>query len=402
MKLSNVKTIYLKEMKESLRDRRTLISMIVIPVLLMPVLIMGMGTLTVKLMRQVQAEKAKVMIIGSNQAPELAARISKVDRFETVDYDPKFREQISNKEIRAAVEFPEGFKSSLEKGGQPEVSIYFYDGEIKSQTAVRDIERVLSDYRKDLVRKQLEASQLDEKVLEPFIPKQKNVAPEEKVSGQRFGGLIPYIVILMCLTGAMYPAIDLTAGEKERGTIETILVSPAGRMDIVLGKFLTVLTASVATAALSLTSLAVTLKVGISSMGAMSRSPQPGMQFNVTPESVVLILLMMIPVTVLFSSALLAIALLARGYKEAQSYISPLMILVILPAVASLLPGIELDLGLSFIPILSTSLVIKEILTQVYHWNLIGITFVVSAVYAGIALLVAFAMFNRETVLFRT
>lgn len=402
MKLSNIKTIYLKEMTESLRDRRTLISMLVVPVLLMPVLMIGMGSLTVKLMKQVEAEKAKVMIIGAERDPALAARLSAIERFQFVPFNAEYKALIVDKQIRAAVEVPEKFSERLSAGDQPAVPVYYYEGELKSQTAVRNIEQALTKYRKELVRKQLEASNLTEKALEPFIVKQTNVAPEEKVSGQRFGGLIPYMIILMCLTGAMYPAIDLTAGEKERGTIETLLVSSASRMEIVLGKFLTVLTAAGATSVLSLSSLALTLTVGLNYLVTSAGAKEAIVGFKVTPTSLILVLLMMIPVAVLFSSALLAIALMARSFKEAQSYISPLMILVILPAVASMLPGMEVDLGLAFIPVMNSSLVIKEILTNVYHWNLIGVTFLVSSAYAAVALLVAFQMFNRESVLFRT
>jgi sodium transport system permease protein len=402
MKLSNIKTIYLKEMTECLRDRRTLISMIVVPVLLIPVLMIGMGSLTVKLMKQVEAEKAKVMIIGAERDQELVAQITSIERFQIVPFHPEYKTQIVDKQIRAAVEIPEKFSERILNGSQPEVPVYYYEGEIKSQSALRNIEQALTKYRKQLVRKQLEASNLSEKALEPFITKQTNVAPQEQVSGQRFGGLIPYMIILMCLTGAMYPAIDLTAGEKERGTIETILVSPASRMDIVLGKFFTVLTAAGATAVLSLSSLAFCLTIGMNYIIKSAGAKEAMVGFQVTPVAMLLVLLLMIPVAVLFSSALLAIALMARSFKEAQSYVSPLMILVILPAVASMLPGMELDLGLSFIPVLSSSLVIKEILTNVYHWNFIGVTFLVSSVYAGIALLVAFQMFNRESVLFRS
>src|SRR5208282_591592 len=94
-------------------------------------------------------------------------------------------------------------------------------------------------------------------VLTPFQVKQQNVAPPEKVGGAAIGGLIGYMVILLCFTGAMYPAMDLTAGEKERGTMETILSSPVSRSDLVLGKFSLVLSASLATAALSVISMGV-------------------------------------------------------------------------------------------------------------------------------------------------
>jgi sodium transport system permease protein len=104
---------------------------------------------------------------------------------------------------------------------------------------------------------------------------------------------------------------------------------------------------------------------------------------------------------VLFSSALLAVSLFAKSYKEAQSYISPLMIVVIVPAVASLMPGVELNWRLALVPILNTSLVSKEIFTGTYHWNFIAATFASSCVYAGIALAAAVHLFQREDVLFR-
>jgi len=100
------------------------------------------------------------------------------------------------------------------------------------------------------IRERLEARHLPETLIRPFDIKQQNVAPPEKVGGAILGGLVPYFVILLCLTGAMYPAMDLTAGEKERGTIETILCSPVSRTPSGAGKFLMVLTASVATAIL--------------------------------------------------------------------------------------------------------------------------------------------------------
>src|SRR5208283_5721683 len=117
------------------------------------------------------------------------------------------------------------------------------------------IEKTLKEYRDKVIEARLEAKHLPASVLIPFRIKQDNVAPPEKVGGAAFGGIIGYMVILLCMTGGMYPAMDLTAGEKERGTMETILSSPISRTDLVLGKFLLVLSASLATAALSVISM---------------------------------------------------------------------------------------------------------------------------------------------------
>ena len=116
--------------------------------------------------------------------------------------------------------------------------------ELKSENGVRIVERFLSDLREDLVAKRLAAAGLPRAAARPFEFRRENVAPPEKVGGNLFGGVVPYLIILLCFSGAIYPAMDLTAGEKERGTMETLLCSPVPRVDIVLGKFLMVLTGS--------------------------------------------------------------------------------------------------------------------------------------------------------------
>lgn len=201
----------------------------------------------------------------------------------------------------------------------------------------------------------------------------------------------------------MYPAMDLTAGEKERGTIETILCSPVSRTHLVLGKFLMVLTASIATSVLAITSMAASFGIGKKLLlGAMPGAADAALQITITGKAMAAIFFVVLPLAVFFSAALLALSLFAKSFKEAQSYISPLMIVVVLPAVAALLPGVELNATLAFIPVLNTSLVSKEIITGTYHWGLIAIIFLSSSIYAGAAIAIAVKLFQREDVLFRT
>jgi len=388
-------------MLDTLRDRRTLISMIVVPLLLMPGLVVGMASLSLKLVQRAQQQVATIMILGAEHAPAAVAHIRQAKGFEVVPAASDYAQRISEKKLRAAVEFPTGFEQALASDQQPTVKLYHYAGEMRSQFAVRNLERLLNEYRDEVVAKRLASRQLSPDVLQPFDTAEENVAPPEKVGGSIFGGLIPYIIILLSLTGAMYPAIDLTAGEKERGTIETILASPVARSELVFGKFLTVMTASVATAILSLASLVATYMLTPKSFAQMGRGGA-SFQIAISGKGVAAVLLMILPVAVMFAAALLAIALLARSFKEAQSYISPLTIVVVLPAVASLLPGIELDARLAFIPILNVSLVSKDILTGTYHWNYIALIFASSCLYAAAALFIAIRAFQRESVLFRT
>jgi sodium transport system permease protein len=239
--------------------------------------------------------------------------------------------------------------------------------------------------------------------LKPFDVKQENVAPPEKVGGATFGGLIGYMVILLCLTGGMYPAMDLTAGEKERGTMETILSSPVSRVHLVLGKFFLVLSASLVTAALSVTSMGISFWA-VERFHAFDEAGSDAAELQLTlgPGSVLSVFVMVLPLAVLFSAALMTISLFAKSYKEAQSYVTPMMMAVILPAVAAMLPGVELTSKLALVPILNMSLLCKELVTGTYHWNYIAIIFSSTCVYAATALFLAVKMFQREDVLFRS
>jgi sodium transport system permease protein len=221
------------------------------------------------------------------------------------------------------------------------------------------------------------------------------------VSGATFGSFIGYTVIILCMTGAMYPAIDLTAGEKERGTMETILSSPISRMDLVLGKFLLVFSASLATAILSVISMGTSFAI-LRHSNVMNSSGGQTLALNLGFLSVVSVFVMALPLAFLFSAVLMTIALFAKSYKEAQSYLTPMTFLIVIPAVASVMPGVELTPKLALIPILNTSLVCKEIISGTYHWNSIALIFASTCVYAGAALFLAFKTFQRESVLFRS
>jgi sodium transport system permease protein len=343
------------------------------------------------------------MILGGDDSPHVRAELQQLKDVRIVPSKPDYAEEISNKQIRAAVEIPEGFEAKLAAGESSTVKIYMYEGELKSGFGADRLQRFFRELRDRSIRERLEARQLPESLLRPFDIEQKNVAPPEKVGGAILGGMVPYFVILLCLTGAMYPAMDLTAGEKERGTMETILCSPVSRTHLVLGKFLMVLTASIATAVLAIASMAVSFGAGKQLLlGVTHGATDAALQITITGKAVVSIFFVVLPLAVFFSAALLALSLFAKSFKEAQSYISPLMIVVVLPAVAALLPGVELSPALALVPVLNTSLVSKEIITGTYHWNLIALIFLSSSVYAGAALAVAVKLFQREDVLFRT
>jgi sodium transport system permease protein len=403
MSLRNVGIVYKKELTEALRDRRTLISTILVPLFLFPVLFVGFGAMVVVFVGKAQQETPKVMILGAEDSPHILEGIRKLEKIEVVPAAPNWRDQVINKEIRAAVEIPSRFDAHVAQEKSDLVKIYMYENEIKSSFAADRLEKYLKEYSDNIVKERLAARNLANTVLKPFEIKQQNVAPPEKAGGAALGGIVGYMVILLCMTGAMYPAMDLTAGEKERGTMETILSSPISRTHLVLGKFFLVLSASLATAALSVISMGGSFWA-LQHFHAFdsAQSGDAAVQLKIGLGSVLSVFIMALPVAVLFSAALFTIALFAKTYKEAQSYLTPMTFVVVIPAIAAMLPGIELTPKLALIPILNVSLLCKDLIAGTYHWNYISLIFASTCVYAAIALFLAIKMFQRESVLFRS
>ena len=184
--------------------------------------------------------------------------------------------------------------------------------------------------------------------------------------------------------------------------METILCCPVGRTDLVLGKFLMVLTASLGTVLLSLLSSGTTFVIAKRVMAtSMSHSPintLAGMDMGGFAG----VLLMLLPVAVFFSAILLMIGLFSKSFREAQSYCGPLMLVAIVPMVIAMLPGIDLNASLAVVPLLNVSLICKEMIGGTWHWSYIALIFGSTCVYAVAAIAATIWMFHREDVLFRS
>ncbi|SDR92123.1 ABC transporter permease [Opitutus sp. GAS368] len=413
MKLQAILAVYVKELREAVRDRRTLISVIVIPTVAIPLMFFFVGKAMSRAFSQAQEELPTVMIVGGEDSPGIVATLKSArhpDRDRPLarivplgDYT----QQITNKQLSVAVEIPAGFEAALQAGGAQKVRLDYFEGEIKSGIAAADLEKFFNEYRRKLVEKRLTDRGLSPTVMTPFTVERKNVAPQQRVDGAKFGGFIPYLIIILCFTGAMYPAMDTTAGEKERGTMETLLCSPVPRLNLVLGKFLLVLTGSLTAIVCSLTSMAVMGVVAGTVFGggggpvAAKASTTFTMMPAIDPLGMFGVMAMVLPVAMLFAAVALTISLFAKSMKEAQSYLAPMMFVVVMPAILGLMPGIELTARTALIPIFNLSLVCKEMLSGVWHWNYIALIFGSSALYAGLAFALCVRMFNRESVMFR-
>ena len=265
---------------------------------------------------------------------------------------------------------------------------------------------MIANWKKHVVASRLSRDKLPPSYTEPIQIKQVDVAPKGRRGVNVWARLFPFLLVMMSLTGAFYPAVDICAGEKERGTMETLLISPASRAEIVMGKFLTIVLASMMTALLNLLSMGLTGVQLAHQAGAMAASHPERLAETIAPPSLLAafwMVLLLVPLSVFFSAICLALAVLARSMKEGQYYMTPLY-LVCLPLIfLTLAPGIELNLFYSLVPVTGVSLLLRALILGEYAvaWRFFLPVLVPTIIYGAIALRWAIDQFEREDVLFR-
>ncbi|GAB4324142.1 MAG: ABC transporter permease [Candidatus Zixiibacteriota bacterium] len=431
--MSGIWTIFLKETRDILRDRRSVVSMVLVPIVFYPIVSIGLGSLISSQVERTRADRQPVGILAAANDPLLES-LSKQEKIEIVPvdtlriamlstvgegvtydeadistlFDGRFAEipdstrhsiyynAISSERVRAIVEIPAPAES--DSSMHPPITLYTDGEDLKSEVTGSHIETWLSEVRDSIVLERLAALGVDPTILTPFDWSTTNVAPPQKQSGKMLALFLPYFLIILTMSGGMYPALDITAGEKERQTLETLLVAPVRRVDIAIGKFLTVFLAGLVSMILATTSMTVFSSFGAASFGEEAST----MPFGLATDTVIWIALLMIPTAMLFASMLVAVSISARSFKEGQSYVTPLLLLVIIPAMITFIPGIELTWPLAVVPVVNLCLAMKEVLLGTYHAPHIIAVFATTGLYAAFMLFVTARIFERESVLFRT
>jgi sodium transport system permease protein len=391
MRLPIVSAIFRKEMLDLVRDRRTLISMVVVPVLLVPLLLNVSTRLMSRMQENAEQEARSMAVAVKATTPALRQALEKA-QIQIVERDD-LKDAVLKKSVAAGVE---------EIPGTPvEVQIYVDNSNPTSTAAAARVRGALDDLKDEKVRESLQNSGIPASVLTPFVIKRTNIAGARKMAGMAWGSILGYLLLLMMFTGGMYPIIDMTAGEKERKTMEALLASPASRMEIVLGKNFAAMTAILITAILTLGSLVYSLK----SNNLKSKTPEVQEMMATIPldaHTLTLIAVTLVPLAMFAASLMFAIALFARSYKEGQSYLMPLLMVVIFPALMGGLSGMQMTPALCLIPIFNVSQMLRGILLGDFTTMNFAITTGANLLYAGIAFVVASRQFENENVLFRS
>ena len=243
-------------------------------------------------------------------------------------------------------------------------------------------------------QKRLKALGIQIQEIEPVKANYNNCASDEKMIGKMAGGFLPYIFIAFGFIGCMYPAIDLFTGEKERGTIETLLTTPVARWKILMGKMLVVVSSGMLAASCSLIGLFISIEY--LDLGA-EKEIMEVIHGMLNLPFILSLLALLFPMVIFFAGVMIPIAIYAKSFKEAQSIITPLNIVMVLPAMIGFFPGIELNLNTAFIPVINVVLATKELIAGTLSFGYFLSVFSVMLLIAGLAVLLSYRQFGKES-----
>ncbi len=421
---SRIRVIYVKELVDILRDRRTLIAMIVVPVLLYPLLMLGSvqaisaqesairtdTTVVVATPDQRQKEFLEHLIREDGNVLEREAEVADNRTPDDEKRPEAFRAKVRvatrdleslvrAREIHVGVEFP-NYADFDRDVGQLKVRPVFDSEEARSSLAARWLIEMLDRVKLRERERRCELFGIPLKAIEPIVIESAQLATAGSILSQ----ILPLILVLMTITGAIYPAIDLTAGERERGTLETLMVCPVPVIHLIVGKFLVITTIAILGAVLNLASISATVYFG-GFQEVFSGSEEASLPFAVFP----VILLTLIPFAIFFSAVLIAVSSYAHTFKEAQNYVTPIILAALVPAGIAALPASKLAGAMLVTPVANMVLLTKELLLGASAGRIIGgnVTWTAMAwvlgstvLYAGAAVAVAAKVFGTESVIF--
>lgn len=411
MNFTVVKTIYFKEVLDTLRDKRTLIAMVGVPIFLYPFLILVMMQVALVQQTRIAETESKIFVRG----PEAETVRTWLEDVELISLVPEEDlasgdTELIEGEIDAIVSAKGPVSERLAGNETVEIEIQYDSTASSSRKAVDRLYKALGKQDEKILNQRLKEKELTESFADPIKTDDKDVAPPSKRAGMVLGTLLPIMMVIMLAVGAFYPAVDLTAGEKERGTFETLLSTPTSKLEIVCGKFLTVFTLAMATGILNLASITATLWFQLHQISSEMQK-QPGFDpdegnvmslsaIELPPESILAMAIVLIPLAFFISATMMAVAVLAKSFKEAQNYVTPVFIFIMLPAMLGAVPDIKLDGATQLIPIGNIALLFRDLLMARASVENVFIVFMCTAAYAAIAVVVATWMFQREEVIF--
>lgn len=396
--MKNVFTVFKKELLDSLRDRRTIFLMVVFPLILFPIFLTISQFFISSRIKEAGEKQLVIGVITNGNAEnftDMLHRKNEIIFIENINKDSS-NNYVAKGMLDAVIIFDKNFDEDVRNMNPGNINLIYKSIE-GNDIRTEKLLKIINEYKELILSERFSELNINEKITRPINLKQTDVASVKEKLAEVIGGFLPYLFIIFCYMGSMYPAIDLAAGEKERGTLETLLTVPVSRFEILLGKFGVVVLTGLTSALISF----VGIYISLLQVDEIPRELLVSINGLLEPQSIILLLTLLVPISIFFSGLLLSLSFYAKSFKEAQSIISPMTIIIIIPAFIGLMPGMELNAKTALIPILNVSLAAKSIIAGKVSSLLLVEVYLSLMVLALISLLVCTKLFEREDTIFR-
>lgn len=391
--------VFKKELTDALRDRRSIFTSIVLPLILFPVLLGGMAFVQKNMMSEQAARDLKVGIVDTAGVPD--AFIQKLAEAENITVERgltigDIQRRVDNEELDGVFLFSKDFipaTTGLTDTGY--VNLYYKE---KLEPVVQDrLRELVRGYGDDMRTARYDRLGVTERQLKVVEVGQRDLSSPRETLAAAFGGMVPYMFIIIAVSSCMFMAMDLGVGEKERGTLETLLTTAASRTQILTGKLMAISTVGFAAACLSLAGLWLSVYFVGDSGGKLMEIVLEILHLR----TVLMVLSLLLPLVVLFAALELSLSIYANNTKEAQSLVSPLIFVAIFPALLGAIPGFELNTWSALVPVFNITLATKAVLAGTASPLLLLLTFLSTLAMAAAAVAWTVWWFQREKTLFR-
>ncbi|MDQ7843212.1 MAG: ABC transporter permease subunit [Armatimonadota bacterium] len=386
-----IAAVFAKEVLETIRDRRTVIVALLLPVVMMPIVTLGIPFLSQRQQREREEAPAVVAVVNGRAARELVG-LGVRRRLIAVAGAADPRRALLDGEVDAVLRVPSDFSARLARG-PVQITVLYDEGRAESVLARQRLQETVALFNAGLTEPRLRARGLSRADLTPVRLSAENVADERRLGAVLLAGLLPFFISVWAVLGGQYAALDLGAGEKERRTLEALLVTPPSRWQLVAGKFLAVTAASSVAVFMVIATTLATLRLGAG--WGISELERAAVVISAGPA--VLMLLVAFALVSFLSALQLALSIYARGIREAQQYFTPVYLLLSLPAMAA--PFLEgwAEVWWTYLaPGLNAVFVFRQILLGGESWIALGLTLVTTAAATALALAAAVRLLRTE------
>lgn len=402
---SIIRTLVKKEMLDVLRDKKTVLMMLVVPLVLYPLIYIGAMQVVAFISSNMETQDYKIVVEAQDEGvlldklAEATGEDADTEGARSYEITVVDASGIPDYETALNAEKIDAYISGRRQDGKIQYDVYYLSSETNSAYAADLVMDILDELREDMTRQKLVDEGMDvQAVLEPIGYRKQDTASSEQSLGSIMGSILPFMLVISLLIGTMYPAIDTTAGERERGTLETILTLPVTNRQLILSKFITVAAIGVVSALLNILSMGA---IAVYMYKLMDLQTEVAALDLAKFVPAILVCVLAVFAFSLFISAItMCVTSFAKSYKEANNYITPLMLVVMFVGYAGFIPNLELTRTMAMVPVANICLLIKNIMVFKIDYGAIAVVLLSNVAYAVIAILFLSRIYDSEAILF--